>query len=760
MIETILLKNIASYDPEVGIEISDLKKVNFFFGANGSGKSTIAKYLYNLSQNSDNRIADFNDCGITGYDSTNHQILVYDENFVDVNFNQNSALKGVFSLNETNDIIDRQISDKQSIIQRLQNQKLTKQSLIPRVEQNKQQKKKELLNFCWSKRNTFSTLSKLNLDYAGSKPNHLRKLKQVKDTLPTTLPTIAELTASYNDFYEKELSEIQVTINSTLYKELRYLEIELQPLLSGIIIGNEDVNIDSLIKTLNSRSWVESGVELLNQVDTTCPFCQKETIDDNLRIQFNQYFDETSKQQIQQIENLSTQYRDKTNSILENILAIQNVFNPSNLVSNLYIQLQDLFTSNLGEIELKIQNSNERKEIVSINTLKQPLSVIIKSIKTNNQALLELDQNKRDLISKVWMFISEKCKTKIEEFEIRESKYQSISLLANQMITGYDEDIVNTKQEIETLRGLTVTTQDAVDNINLILNNSGFESFEIKEKELVNNISQYYLKRPNTSSDDPIFKTLSEGEKSFISFLYFYQLCLGTDDIANNSTKKKIIVIDDPVSSLDSQALFVISSLIHQLILRKGSDNRPNKMTFKNVNIEQVYIMTHNLYFYKEVSFDRRPMCTDYWHYKISKINNKSSISGQYKKSITDDYAMLWETIKELKANLPQDSNLNILIANSMRRIIESYVHFIGIGNDAWSSILNDDRQSPEYYLKYAFVASINDESHKVTALDGVYYQKISTEQPQLLFDVFKEIFSNIGGEHYEMMMDEQIETE
>ena len=101
------------------------------------------------------------------------------------------------------------------------------------------------------------------------------------------------------------------------------------------------------------------------------------------------------------------------------------------------------------------------------------------------------------------MFISEKCKTKIEEFEIRESKYQSISLLANQMITGYDEDIVNTKQEIETLRGLTVTTQDAVDNINLILNNSGFESFEIKEKELVNNISQYYLKRPNTSSDDP-----------------------------------------------------------------------------------------------------------------------------------------------------------------------------------------------------------------------------------------------------------------
>ena len=59
-----------------------------------------------------------------------------------------------------------------------------------------------------------------------------------------------------------------------------------------------------------------------------------------------------------------------------------------------------------------------------------------------------------------------------------------------------------------------------------------------------------------------------------------------------------------------------------------------------------------------------------------------------------------------------------------------------------------------------AFVASINDESHKVTALDGVYYQKISSEQPQLLFDIFENIFSNIGREHYEMMMEEQIASE
>jgi type I restriction enzyme S subunit len=33
-----------------------------------------------------------------------------------------------------------------------------------------------------------------------------------------------------------------------------------------------------------------------------------------------------------------------------------------------------------------------------------------------------------------------------------------------------------------------------------------------------------------------------------------------------------------------------------------------------------------------------------------------------------------------------------------------------------------------------------------------------SNEQPQLLFDVFKEIFISIGKEHYELMMEETIE--
>ncbi|MDP3667847.1 MAG: AAA family ATPase [Sediminibacterium sp.] len=44
MLESINIKKIATYD-EAGIQITDLKKVNFFYGANGSGKTTITKLI-------------------------------------------------------------------------------------------------------------------------------------------------------------------------------------------------------------------------------------------------------------------------------------------------------------------------------------------------------------------------------------------------------------------------------------------------------------------------------------------------------------------------------------------------------------------------------------------------------------------------------------------------------------------------------------------------------------------------------------------
>ena len=407
MIENINIKNVATFEPTNGVQITNLKKVNFFFGFNGSGKSTIAQYIHNLSLEESQRNLDFKDCTQNGYDDSIHQILTFDENFTEINFNQSSLLKGVFSLNEKNDLIDGQIVAQETTINSYEDLKDKKEKLIERIEQDKKDKQNTLLNNCWSQRDTFSTFTKINLVHSGSKPNHLQKLKGILQNPLVDVPTIDQLTERYNFLYEKEISEITITVDSKFYKEIRIIERDLDSLLSEIIVGNEDVDIASLIKKLDSRNWVETGVKYLEQTEDICPFCQQQTITDNLKQQFNELFDETYKEKIEEIERLLDLYKQKSNALLSNILEIQNVHNPNNLASNTRIKLKDLFDNSSEIIAYKIKHSNEKKSLMSLNTIKSELSEIIDSIRQNNTTFSELDDSRNTLISDIWLYTAQ-----------------------------------------------------------------------------------------------------------------------------------------------------------------------------------------------------------------------------------------------------------------------------------------------------------------------------------------------------------------
>ena len=754
MIETITIKNVATFENN-GVQINDLKKVNFFFGFNGTGKSTIAKYLQNLSFANELQSKDFLACSQSGYNSANEQILTFNNEFTEEHFIKSSTLRGVFSLNQKNEIIDKQIEDENNLIKTLDNNIKTEQNRKQSIINNKTQEQRNLNDYCWQQRDTFKTFFKIQLEHAKGKENlnHLNKIRNVLQNNPNENITIERLTETYKLLYEKELKHIDNSINILFYKEIRKVENELQPLLQEVIIGNEDVDIAELINQLDIRNWVEIGTTLIEKTDGKCPFCQNNTITENLKEQFNKYFDETYKKKIQFLENLLSQYKNKTTQFLNSLSEIQTEINEDNMVSNVYQNIQSFVLNNIEAINYKIKKSNEKKSIVSILTIKENLSEIIKTVKSNNLNFENLKTNRDTLISEIWQYMALQCKPGISKFDKRKVKYERIDHLAQSIIDSYDFKIQEVKIKIETLRNQTVNTKEAVDNINAILRNTGFEGFEIEEiGNNENNISQYRLKRHNNENEKSVFKNLSEGEKNFISFLYFYQLCVGTDDIQNNSTKKKIIVIDDPVSSLDSQSLFVVAALIHNLILRKNNNHKD----FDNINIEQFFIFTHNFYFYKEISLKQRHFCKDYWHFRITKTNNVTLIAGEKDKQILDDYALLWQSIKDIKNNLPQNNSQNILISNSMRRIIDSYVSFVGGGDkDVWFALKNENHNEPHYFIKHAFASMINKESHEVIPTNTIYYQNIIKEQPQVLFDVFEEIFSKIGKEHYEIMMND-----
>ena len=58
--------------------------------------------------------------------------------------------------------------------------------------------------------------------------------------------------------------------------------------------------------------------------------------------------------------------------------------------------------------------------------------------------------------------------------------------------------------------------------------------------------------------------------------------------------KNKVVVIDDPISSLDSSVLFVVNTLVRILL---------NNCLEEEYGVEQILILTHNVYFYKEITY-------------------------------------------------------------------------------------------------------------------------------------------------------------
>ena len=76
--------------------------VNFFFGNNGTGKSTIARAIKSGT-------------GISyasGRTSADYLPLVYDQEFIDENFRSYRNMKGVFTLNAKNAVTQQQIEEK------------------------------------------------------------------------------------------------------------------------------------------------------------------------------------------------------------------------------------------------------------------------------------------------------------------------------------------------------------------------------------------------------------------------------------------------------------------------------------------------------------------------------------------------------------------------------------------------------------------------------------------------------------------------
>lgn len=731
MIESIIMKSCATYS-DVGATIEDCKKVNFLYGANGSGKSTVGNFL----SNQQNPL--YRDCEIKWNSQDSIDIFVYNKDFKQRHFNED--IEGIFTLGKS------RIEDINKINQ-LKDEKNKKDSRLNKLKASLEHKNDEekgyVDNFQEMIWNIILKENELDFKevFKGFQKSKVKlKAEVFKRYTLLNSPTRKreELKRSKEILFNKDAKKydlINVYCNDIIDEIAR---IECNHIWQKVVIGNKEVPVAKLIQYLGNADWVNTGRKYIK--NNTCPFCQQEIISSNFEKELNRFFDGEYEKDLRDIKNLIDQYKTKTNELIirlrealnEEILDI-NIDEYNNLLERLDLS----FDNNLRNFESK---ENEPGRIIRIGSSKSLIDDLLEKIKQANQVIQQHNSlidnqefEKRKLIDEVWAFILERNKLLLDSYIIEKNKFSKAKKGIKDKIDICQEEIDELNHDILELEKNITSVQPTINEINHLLESYGFTNFKIVPSPKKEHF--YQIQRPDGTL---VMNTLSEGEETFISFLYFLQYAKGSND-SNKVSTKKILVLDDPISSLDCNVLYIVSSLVKSLI--RGIIEKDKK-----ADVEQIFIFTHNVFFHKEASYiDRRTKELEDIHYWIiSKRNDKSLIkSFGMINPIKTSYELLWEEIKN-------DKNMSsVTIQNAMRRIIENYFNMLG--SDVNKEIEECFETMEEKIIFRSLISWINEGSHTIP--DDMYIDSFSDSTDKYKA-VFQKIFEKTGHKaHYEMMM-------
>jgi len=753
MITKISLKSVASCGTTPAI-LETNKRVNLMYGLNGTGKTTMSRYLAKRDD------AKFSNCSLEGV--SDEKILVYDHDFIESNFYETDEINGIFTLSSANKNaeekikhateeigkIDLRLEDKQNkngLMVDLKKEEEKLSSLISLSEQKVWEIKDSyyggdrILEFCLDDYNKKDKSAFFNKFLSVKKPSN--KPKRTIEELKEEAQKIQGAGAKIYD--DNDIQKILFDFSAA----------ESDPILSEVIIGNENSTVAAFIKQLKNSDWVKLGLQYLPEIkqelgaeqkNTKCPFCQKETITPEFYIQIKNYFDDVYEKKIEKLKELEDQYWSAWSSIPREDIYLDNPFikNKEKEFKLLYKNLYEKLRKNWSAIKEKREDAPAKifdLELSSpeVEALNKFFEEIIAEIRVHNKKVRNKNKHKKEITNEFWEIMRWEYDPTIAAFTTQKKSFDEEIKLLKIEIKKLESDKQDQTKIIEDSQKETVNIDGAIININSRLRDLGIDGFEIGKasvdlqkldsdrKVIGNRKLEFYKLKRDTGANEDQFKTLSEGEKTIISFLYFLELCKGKESESEIAIKK-IIVIDDPISSLSHLFIFNVSQLIKHTF-------------FDDSNFQQIFVLTHSLYFFHELikigpkeEGDRFKF--DGALFRIFKKNG-TCIQDMKQDEIQNDYQSYWKMIKDHNEGNASDA----LLAVSMRNILEFFFGFIEKAKFNEAIIKIDPR-------KYqAFIRYVNRESHS----DFVNISDTKEINTELFKEAFKEVFLKAGYENH-----------
>ncbi|MBJ8444169.1 AAA family ATPase [Acinetobacter bereziniae] len=592
----------------------DFKDINIFYGRNYSGKTSLSKIIRALetktispkyqAPNFKILLADNSVVTHSSLTTFTHPIYVYNSDFVKENLKfihddtQNVESFSVTLGGDNQQILDRIQELKDELGSEIENAETgiylsikNKKGELSIAQLNFNNKDKELQNLLKNKASGQEGSIRTQHNKFGDSNYNITKLAREIESV--CKPIYQPLTEDAKASHDKLILQIKMDDPPTIPQ----FDIDFESLIKAVEeILNSQVGqsnkIDELVQNGLLNKWVEGG--LTHHKDrTTCAFCSNTIPSERLKA-LRQHFDEES-QKLKSRINKGIELLNSKKSLLKVNIDTNYFYNSFHVELNRFkselANLLEMQENSFNTLILCLENKKDKlfsvvdftSPINYFNDINRALDSIgnirEKHIELTNKLKENQDNAKNELrLDHIYHFLQDiNYNNLTAEISVLNQAIKPCQNELNTLEIKKIEIITNIKTEEDKLK----SESEACTRINNILKHDfGHQALHleaIEANEHSGKTIKFEIQRNGTKAHN-----LSEGECSLISFCYFLakiQDSLETD-------KKPIIWIDDPISSLDSNHIFFIFSLIEQKICQERK-------------YEQLFISTHNLDFLK-----------------------------------------------------------------------------------------------------------------------------------------------------------------
>lgn len=703
------IKAIGSFKDFSWGDIEPLRKYNLIFGENGSGKTTITKLLSLLSMHED---IEYKEQIYSNYFSSDSELVVVKndgnmdkeikvtrKNLSDLNENIyifNKAFIDNYVIpcknfeSEKIYIEDKKINDLRKEIKFLEQQRGENEQIQKEIDKLFENiRKQESVNF---RSNPNLSNKRLIVDVK----DYIEPTESLDDIQNIIDEKIKEYDAVCSENIAEDIEKVKnITIEEIWidYKCIKNILNTNIPERAGSLVKKHINKYVSNVKGINFEEWLYQGLEILIETrdEGICPLCNsniEKNIDaliENYRNYYNREYEKLQKEisnEMLKLINIQNKLDNRFNDSIRELYKKYSFIDVDLQLDD--IQIYDNIYGDISKTIWDLKNKLEEKKVaseISFEISSNDITLFERELKKYNKKVDNIlkfkrniinyingkDSSKEDLLEKIkdlykkkiFIIFKDEYQKYFNKDNLNQDTYTSLKDLKEEQ-KKLKEQITKKEEELkEELSKLKIESE----NINKYLEKLNIYNFRIRfPEEDDDSIEIRY--------EDSYFKkgldhTLSEGEKTTLAFAYF----LSKVDIESKGREKdRIIIIDDPVSSLDDARLYSIADAINDNFI--GEDK-----------VNQLIIFSHNIKFLKIITnYKFTGGTTDLY---VSNYNGVSTIRNlpYTLKNFNTMYFKKLEEIIDYNDRIGTENEIDHEIAvkyipNNIRIVLESLLSF------------------------------------------------------------------------------------